>query len=222
MVIASGHRGRLSAKGVSIVSISSPNAGDDRLDPVPPGGILALLAGAAWQVLLAAGVVAVVLGAVALAWPGATLVVVGAVFGSYLLVSGIFQLAGAFAAHVPGQLRVLGLFSGALSVLLGLLCFRGPAQSILLLALWIGFGWLLRGIMTTTLALSAEGLPARGWQAFLGIVTVVAGVVLIVSPIGSILTLTVVAGVWLLAIGVMEIVHAVWLRTHMRRLTGAA
>ncbi len=204
------------------MSFPSSSAGDDRLDVVPPGGILGQLANAAWQVLLAAGVVAIVLGVLALAWPGATLVVVGAVFGSYLLVSGIFQLAGAFAAHVPGQLRVLGLVSGALSVLLGLLCFRGPAQSILLLALWIGFGLLLRGIMTTTVALSTEGLPARGWQAFLGIVTVVAGVVLIVSPIGSILTLTVLAGVWLLAIGVMEIVHAVYLRTHVRRLTGAA
>ena len=204
------------------MSFPSPNAGEDRLGEVPPGGILSLLAGAAWQVLLAAGVVAVVLGVVALAWPGATLVVVGAVFGSYLLVSGIFQLAGAFAAHMPGQLRVLGLVTGALSVLFGLLCFRGPAQSIVLLGLWIGFGWLLRGITTATVALSAEGMPARGWQAFVGIVTLVAGVVLIVSPIGSLLTLTVVAGVWLLAIGVMEIVHAVWLRTHVRRLTGAA
>ena len=45
---------------------------------------------------------------------------------------------------------------------------------------------------------------------------------LVVSPIGSLLTLTVLAGVWLLAIGVMEIVHAVWLRTHTRQLTGAA
>src|SRR5690348_8026320 len=30
--------------------------------------------------------------------------------------SGFFQLAGAFAAHVPVQLRVLGLVSGALGV----------------------------------------------------------------------------------------------------------
>jgi uncharacterized membrane protein HdeD (DUF308 family) len=186
---------------------------------VPPGGILGLFANAAWQVLLAAGAVAIVLGVVALAWPGVTLVVIGAVFGSYLLVSGIFQLVAAFAAHVPGQLRVLGLFSGALGVLLGLLCFRGPAQSILLLALWIGFGWLLRGIMTTVVALSTEDLPARGWQAFLGIVTFVAGIVLIVSPFGSLLALTVVAGVWLIAIGVLEVVHALWIRTHMRSLT---
>jgi uncharacterized membrane protein HdeD (DUF308 family) len=170
----------------------------------------------AWQVLLAAGVAAILLGVIVLAWTGPTLVVIGALFGVYLLVSGFFQLAGAFAAHVPVQLRVLGLVSGALGVALGLICFRGPGQSILLLALWIGIGWLLRGTMTTVVALSTEALPARGWQAFFGVVTFVAGIVLIVSPFGSLVALAVVAGVWLIVIGVMEIVHAVWLRTHLR------
>jgi uncharacterized membrane protein HdeD (DUF308 family) len=176
---------------------------------------LDVLVKTAWQMLLAAGVAAILLGVIALAWTGPTLAVIGALFGAYLLVSGVFQLAGAFAAHVPAHLRVLGLVSGALGVALGLICFRGPGQSILLLALWIGIGWLLRGTMTTVLALSTEGLPARGWQVFLGVVTFVAGIVLIVSPFGSIVALAVVAGVWLIVIGVMEIVHALWLRTHL-------
>jgi uncharacterized membrane protein HdeD (DUF308 family) len=176
---------------------------------------LDVLVKTAWQMLLAAGVAAIVLGVIALAWTGPTLVVIGALFGAYLLVSGVFQLAGAFAAHVPAHLRVLGLVSGALGVALGLICFRGPGQSILLLALWIGIGWLLRGTMTTVLALSTEGLPARGWQVFLGVVTFIAGIVLVVSPFSSIVALAVVAGIWLIVIGVMEIVHALWLRTHL-------
>jgi len=181
-------------------------------------GIVGMLAGTAWQTLLVAGTAAVVLGVLALVWTGPTLVVAGTVFGIYLLLSGVFQLAGAFAAHVPGQLRVLGLVSGTLSVLLGLLCFRGPAQSILLLALWIGFGWLLRGIMTTAAALSHPLMPARGWQALFGGLTIVAGVVLIVSPFASIATLTVVAGIWLIVLGGLEILHAIQLRTQLRRL----
>ncbi len=181
-------------------------------------GVSGVLARATWQTLLVAGASAIVLGVLALAWTGATLVVVGTFFGLYLLLSGAFQLAGAFASHVPGHLRVLGLVSGSLSVLLGLLCFRGPAQSILLLALWIGFGWLLRGIMTTAAALSGPEMPARGWQTLLGLLTLVAGIVLIVSPFTSIVTLAVVAGVWLVALGVVEIVHGVQLRAHLRRL----
>ena len=174
------------------------------------------LAGAAWQVMLTAGVAAIALGVFILVWPKATLHVVGVLFGIYLLVTGFFQLVGAFGSHVPGHLRALGFVSGALCVLLGLICFRGAAESILLLALWIGFGWLLRGTMLAAVALSTTDLPARGWQIFLGVVTALAGVVLIVSPFGSIAALTLVAGIWLLVLGVAEVVHAVRLRSRHR------
>src|SRR5262245_53512973 len=79
---------------------------------------------ATWRTLLVAGISSVILGILALAWTGPTLVVAGIFFGIYLLISGTFQLAGAFAPHVPTQLRVLGVISGALSVLLGLISFR--------------------------------------------------------------------------------------------------
>lgn len=182
----------------------------------PVGALLAALAGATWQVMLTTGVAATALGVLILVWPGETLFVVGVLFGAYLLVSGAFQLAGAFSAQVPGHLRTLSFVSGALCVLLGLICFRSAAESVLLLALWIGFGWLLRGVMLVAVALSTERLPARGWQVFLGAVTFLGGVVMIVSPFGSLTVLTVVAGIWLLALGVTEIAHAVRLRAAHR------
>jgi uncharacterized membrane protein HdeD (DUF308 family) len=176
-------------------------------------GALGALAKSAWQLLLAAGVAAIVLGALVLSWPGATLLVVGVLFGIYLLVNGVFQLTSAFGPHVPGSMRVLYFVTGALSVLLGLICFRGAAESLLLLALWIGFGWLLRGIMLVAVAVSTEGLPARGWQLFFGAITFLAGIVLIVSPFGSLTALTVVSGVWLIVLGAAEVVHAWRLRS---------
>jgi uncharacterized membrane protein HdeD (DUF308 family) len=191
---------------------------DHPADDSPYTGALGAFANIAWQFLLAAGVAAIALGVLVLAWPGATLAVVGVLFGIYLLVSGVFQLAGAFGTHVPGHMRALSFVTGAVSVLLGLICFRGVAESVLLLALWIGFGWLLRGIMQTAVAISTEGLPARGWQIFLGIITALAGVVLIISPFGSIAALTLVSGIWLIVLGVFEVVHAIRLRIRAGRL----
>ncbi|WP_421108380.1 HdeD family acid-resistance protein [Streptomyces sp. NEAU-S77] len=181
----------------------------------PFTGLLGTLSDAAWQVLLTAGLAAIVLGLLVLVWPAATLAVVGALFGVYLLISGIFQLVGAFGAHTPQSMRVLGFVSGAVSVFLGLLCFRGPAQSVLLLALWIGFAWLLRGVMHTITAVQDEGIPARGWQIFLGVVSALAGIVLIVSPFGSIAALTLVTGVWLIVLGIIEVIHGIQLRTRL-------
>ncbi|MFJ3306180.1 HdeD family acid-resistance protein [Streptomyces sp. NPDC086549] len=184
-------------------------------EPEPPfEGPLHALAQAAWQVVLLTGIASLVLGVLVLIWPGPSLLVAGVLFGIYLLVSGVLQLASAFGTHKSTGLRVLAFISGALSILLGLFCFRGAMESILLLALWIGIGWLIRGITVTMAAASDSGMPARGWQIFLGIVTFLAGVVLIVSPFESIAVLTLVAGIWLIAVGIVEIITSIRVRSH--------
>lgn len=181
-------------------------------------GPLGLLAKAAWQVLLLAGLASLGLGIVVFAWPRETLLVVGVLFGLYLLVIGIVQLVAAFGTHATTALRVLAFISGAICVLLGLLCFRSAAQSLLLLALWIGIGWLFRGITQLAAALSDPSMPARSWQGFAGVANTVAGVLLMVWPVGSIAALTVLAGCWLVILGLVEIVTAIQVRGRAKRI----
>ncbi|MFI8235575.1 HdeD family acid-resistance protein [Streptomyces sp. NPDC085900] len=184
----------------------------------PETEFLGTWANLGWQILLTTGLAAIALGVVFLAWPGETLRVVGVLFGTYLLVTGVFQLAAAFGAHVPGHLRALNFITGALCVMLGLICFRGSLESILLLALWIGFGWLLRGILTTATAASAPAMPARGWMLFSGIIGMLAGTALIVSPFTSIAVLTWTAAIMAIVLGVVEVVHAIRMRIEVGHL----
>ncbi|MGV9503778.1 HdeD family acid-resistance protein [Streptomyces sp. NPDC003642] len=184
--------------------------------PVTEG--LGALANMGWQILLTTGLATIALGVVVFAWPEETLRVVGVLFGVYLLATGVFQLAAAFGTHVPRHLRVLHFVTGALSVLLGLICFRDTLQSIFLLALWIGFSWLLRGIMVTAAAASADDMPARGWQLFHGIISTLAGIVLIVSPFTSIAALTLAVGVMAVILGVIEVFQAIRMRVEVGRL----
>ncbi|MFJ8660440.1 HdeD family acid-resistance protein [Streptomyces sp. NPDC093795] len=188
---------------------------------VPPGP-LGALAGAAWQALLVAGIAALVLGVLVLVWPGASLFVAGVLFGLFLLFSGVMQLVAAFGTHASTAPRVMAFISGALSILLGLLCFRGAMQSILLLALWIGIGWLFRGITQIMAAASDPAMPARGWQVFLGAVNALAGVVLIVSPLESAAVLALLGGIWLVAVGAVEIVTAFQVRSRAEHLPPGA
>lgn len=194
-----------------------PYGGRSTRGDVPPGPV-GLLAGFAWQALLVAGLVSLILGVMVLAWPEATLRVVGVLFGLYLLLSGVMQLVAAFGTHATTALRVMAFISGTLSILLGLFCFRGATQSTLLLALWIGIGWLFRGITQTVAAASDPAMPARGWQIFLGVVSALAGIVLIVSPLESATVLTVLGGVWLLVVGVVELITAVMVRSRAKDL----
>jgi uncharacterized membrane protein HdeD (DUF308 family) len=179
-------------------------------------GPLQQLARNTWQLLLLIGIASAALGVIVLAWPGKTILVAGVVFGIYLVVSGIGYMVASFGAHTGAAMRVLAFIAGAVSVVLGFFCFRNELESIMLLGLWIGIGWLFRGMTMLTSALALDHVPGRGWQAFSGVITVIAGGVLIISPFDSVAILTLVAGCWLIAIGVMDVVSAFQVR---RRLT---
>ncbi len=196
--------------------MNAETSGGNGAGPLP--GPLQRLARGAWQLVLVIALASIVLGVVVLSWPHATLRVVGLVFGVYLLVSGVFQLVAAFGTHAEVSLRVLAFVSGALSVLLGLFCLRGALESILLLALWIGIAWLFRGIATLVAAAGDPLMPARGWHLAAGFAGIAAGTVVLVSPEGSLKVLTVLAGIWLLFMGVVEFATALRIRADAQRL----
>jgi uncharacterized membrane protein HdeD (DUF308 family) len=188
---------------------------------VSPESPLERLARRGWLWLLGLGVAAIVVGVVVLAWPSQTLRVVGVLFGIYLLVSGIIEIMLAFAPGLGGGVRFLSVLTGALSILLGLISFRGALESILLLALWIGFGWLITGITRAVAAGSAPYLPYQGWQIFGGILLAIGGVIIIVSPLDSVFALAVLSGIWLIIIGVWQLVEAFIMRKHGAELLDA-
>lgn len=182
-------------------------------------GPLHHLARSAWQLVLLIGILAVALGVVVLVWPGKTLVVAGVVFGIYLVVSGVGYVFAAFGTHTGAAMRVLGFIGGIVSIVLGFFCFRDKLESILLLALWVGVGWVFRGITLLAAALSFDQLPARGWQALSGLIIFIGGGVLIIYPFDSIAVLTLVAGSWLIVIGIMDVITALQLRSRTKALS---
>ena len=163
-----------------------------------------------WKSMLGLGLVTVALGVVVLVWPGKSVVVAGALFGVYLLASGIAQAIAAFTVHVPGGSRVLLFLSGALSVALGVFAFHDFNQgaAVWVLATWIGIGFLFQGVATTAFAINHKELPERGWHIFAGVLTVLAGMVVVALPITSIVVLAIVVGAWLVVIGIAQIVWA--------------
>jgi len=54
--------------------------------------------------------------------------------------------------------------------------------------------------------------PGRGWRIFFGIIRIIAGIVVLAYPFDSIVTLALVAGIWLIVLGVFEIISAFGIR----------
>ncbi|BCO36091.1 hypothetical protein BMW24_010425 [Mycobacterium heckeshornense] len=170
-----------------------------------------------WKSTLVSGILALVLGILVLAWPGITILVAAIIFGAHLLVTGITQVIFAFSLHVSAGGRVLLFISGAASLVLAVLAFRhfgsDPLIAILLLAIWVGVGFIFRGVATSISAISDPTLPGRGWSIFLGVVSLLAGIVMIASPFESLAILTLIVGIWLVVIGVFEIASSFGIRS---------
>ncbi|MEE6163611.1 MULTISPECIES: HdeD family acid-resistance protein [unclassified Mycolicibacterium] len=168
------------------------------------------LLGNLWKSVLAWGVLTFCAGVLVLAWPAISVDVAAILFGAYLLVSGIAQIVVAFSIHQSASGRVLWFISGALSLVLGVLAFRHLDQGypILFLAIWIGVGFIFQGVAETAVAMSYSDLPDRGWHVFLGVISVIAGMVVLASPFASILILAIVTGAWLIVIGITQVVWA--------------
>ena len=173
-----------------------------------------------WKTMLVWGVLTLILGIAVLVWPGISILVAAVLFGAFLVVSGIAQVVAAFAREVSAGTRVLLFISGALSQVLGVLAFRhfGQGYAVLLLSIWIGVGFIFQGVAESMLAISYPQLPARGWHIFLGVISVIAGMVVVAWPFDSIVVLAVVAGAWLVVIGISQIVWAFQARRTTRRV----
>src|ERR1700755_598863 len=173
-----------------------------------------------WKSTLLSGILSLALGILVYVLPEHSLVIAAALFGIYLLVTGAAQVFFAFTLHVSAGGRVLSFISGAASLVLAVLCFRhfGQGYAILLLAIWIGVGFIFRGVATSISAISDPHLPGRGWQIFLGLISLLAGIAMLGSPLGTIEILTLILAIGLIVIGVFEIISSFGIRSASRRM----
>lgn len=165
----------------------------------------------AWLYVLGLGVAAIAAGTIILAWPGQTLLVLGVFFGLYLLLSGLVEIVLAFAPHLRGWTRFVSVITGALSIVLGVICLRDQLESVLLLAVWIGAGWIITGIGRVVAGFASRE-PGSGWSVLLGVVLAAGGIVLIVYPADSIATLALISGIWLIVIGIAQVIDGIQLK----------
>ena len=67
-------------------------------------------------------------------------------------------------------------------------------------------------------AVGDRGFPGRGWAIFFGVISIIAGVVVLAYPYDSIVTLALVVGIWLIVIGVMEVIAGFAMRSDAKKV----
>jgi uncharacterized membrane protein HdeD (DUF308 family) len=182
-------------------------------EPIQPSAEMLTRVGRHWGWVLGYGIVTLLAGIVVLAWPGETLLVVAVLFGVQLIVAGVFRLVAAFATDdLTGGTRVMLALLGVLSVIIGLWAVRHVLLTLLALTVLLGIFWVVNGTIELFTALSHREMPERSWTAIVGLLSVIAGVIVLAFPGLTLVGLAIILGIWLVIFGVMEILVAMRLR----------
>ena len=133
------------------------------------------------------GIAAVILGLALLIWPGATLKVAAIALGAYFVVSGVVRIVTAIVElGLPGGWRVLDILIGLITMVFGL-------------------GWMLECVMALV---ESWRMPSSAWAVIYALLSIVAGFIVLFSPVSSTTWLILFGGCALVAIGIVAIVRA--------------
>jgi len=166
-----------------------------------------------WGWVLAYGILTVLAGVAVLAWPSETLLVIAVLFGVQLIISGIFRFVGALASDdLTGGTRVMLALLGVLSIIIGLWAVRHAVLTLVALIVFLGIFWVINGLIEIFAALSHRDMPDRGWSVLMGVLSAIAGVIVLAYPGLTLVGLAVILGIWLLVFGILEIIAAFRLR----------
>jgi len=176
------------------------------MQPEEPGSQLpsGFSAATGWQAMVFAGVVTVILGLIIALHPSGSLNVIAVLLGVLLVISGIFDLIRVFD-QTETHRAWLGI-AGLLLVVIGVLLIRHLNLTVALVGLVIGITWIVQGLAELMDAFSGDPGERRGWWIFFGLISLVAGIVVVAVPTTSVTVLAVLVGIWFIVTGLTEIV----------------
>ncbi|QDZ13706.1 HdeD family acid-resistance protein [Humibacter ginsenosidimutans] len=156
------------------------------------------------------GVVSLVVGIIILVWPGHALTALTWLIALYAIVAGVVYAGlGIFSKVMGGWSRVGHIVLGVLFIIAGIIMFANLSTSTTLLLLFfgvfVGIVWIIEGIVALT---TLGGAQSKAWSLFFAILSIIAGIILLFSPIMGTLVLVWLLGISLVVLGIVQIVRA--------------
>jgi len=174
-----------------------------------------------WWLVLLQGVLSVVLGVLALAWPGVTLGALILLWGLFALLNGVGDVFGALGTASSHRSWGWQLAGGLVGILAGLAILRWPGLSALFVLYLVAIWALMMGIVRLVGAIADhEALPHAWLVALAGVVSVLFGIAMFAWPGVGLLTLVYLVGSYAIVYGVITCVLAFRLHSLPERMAG--
>ncbi|MEV7609053.1 DUF308 domain-containing protein [Microbacterium sp. NPDC089320] len=175
-------------------------------------------------VLAVSGVIALIAGIVLLVWPTKSAVIVTGIFATYLVIAGLVYIGlGIFSRVKGGWARAGHIVLGLLYIVAGVIAFANlgvaAATLALIVVIFIGISWIVDGVVALSL-LGKDG--SRVWTLLYALLSIIAGVIVLFSPMYAAAVLWLVLGISLVVLGIVQIVRAITLGRDAKEFVASA
>jgi len=169
-----------------------------------------------WKTAFFLGLATFVLGWILTFRPVNTLIAIAVLIGVTIIVAGVYQIVRALDGREHE--RVWRGIAGVVAILAGLVLLRHLHLTVALIGLFVGIAWIVQGVAAIMESASGgSALVSRGWSLFFGIISLVAGIILISAPINSLRVLTIFIGIWFIVMGFFQMIGALVSRIGRRK-----
>jgi len=176
-----------------------------------------------WGWIVLRGVVAVLFGVLAIAWPSITLAALVIVWGAYALADGVLALIAAWRVRDQGRPFWSLLIVGLLGIGAGVVTFLWPAMTALTLLMLIAAWAVVMGVFQIVAAIRLRKEIQGEWLlALSGLLSVIFGIVVFARPGAGALAVIWLIGSYAIFFGVLLIALGVRLKPHTSRGRHAA
>jgi uncharacterized membrane protein HdeD (DUF308 family) len=162
--------------------------------------------------LIVRGVLAIIIGIIAVVWPGVTILALVLLFAVYAFTDAVFEGARAFGSQRVWP--VLGhLFLAVIDVAAGLVAVFWSAPTALVLTLIVGIWAIAAGASGIIAAfLRGESAGTRAMFIVSGLLSIAFGAIVVDRPVAGAVTIALLFGLFSIASGVTAIVQGDQLR----------
>jgi len=157
------------------------------------------------------GAVSLIIGVLILVWPVKTAVVVAGIIAVYAVIAGVVNLAiGIFSRKIGGWARFGFLALGAVFLIAAVVSFSNlgaaAAGLAVLVGVLFGISWIVEGVVGLTLVGDSA---SKVWTIVYALISIVAGILVLTSPLWGAALLWLWLGVSLVVMGIVQIVRAI-------------
>lgn len=184
----------------------------------PPGYelMIAVLAKNWWAIGIR-GALGILFGLIALFLPGATMLSLVLVFAAYAFADGVFGIVSAVRAARAHERWGYLLLEGLVNIAVAAVAVLWPGITVVAFVFLVAFWAILTGVLELAAAFRLELIDGRGWLIFGGVVSVLYGALLIVTPMIGAVVLTWWLGAYALVFGVTLVVLAFKLHARLEK-----